>query len=292
MAYIQKEWKSKEKITANALNNIENGISSVDTEKQDKTDNALLTTDKTVVGAINEINNKIGTGQTTDLSNYYDKATIDTKLSEKQPIEDSDLQTTSKNITAAINEIKSMVDTKISSEQLNNYQLKTDDSLETTSKEVIGSINELNTQLEELRTNTNILFKNLVYGAQELTGGHFNQNGTVNQDSNFRRRFIPVKVGEKYRMKGSSLNVMTGFVAYFDERKRPIASLSSGGNWSGVTTGENGIQYRETQQAIPESVHYIGISYNHSAGHGRNLMVWNARVNPNPNDYIENYCYY
>lgn len=111
MAYIKKNWKSNDTITANALNNIENGVSSIDTEKQDKIDNALATTDKTVVGAINEINNKVGSGQGADLSNYYDKATIDTKLSEKQSVEDNNLQTTSKNIVGAINEVNNKIGT-------------------------------------------------------------------------------------------------------------------------------------------------------------------------------------
>ena len=137
----------------------------------------------------------------------------------------------------------------------------------------------------------NRLFKNLVYGSNELTGGYFHANGTIVSDTIFRRRFIPVVHGKQYRMKGSFLSSMTGFFAYFDENKQRINSLSSGGRWSDIITDSSGLQFRETN-AIPLEVHYIGMSYNFNAGHGKNLMIWENGLNPGANDYVENCCYY
>lgn len=142
------------------------------------TDNNLATTDKTIVGAINELKDSIPAGA--DLSDYYNKATIDSKLSEKQDKTDNALETTSKEIVGAINEVntlaknnngggtpvdlsnyytksetynKTEVDNKLATKldkavydtDKPTFQLKEDNTLNTTSKNVVGAINELNT---------------------------------------------------------------------------------------------------------------------------------------------------
>lgn len=121
------------------------------TTYQTKTDDSLSTTDKTIVGAINELN-----GKTPDLTSYQTK-------------EDDTLSTTDKTVTGAINEIKGNVDTNKTnigtlSKLVTNdkgslvgainevhsdipdmglFQQKTDNTLSTTSKTVVGAINEL-----------------------------------------------------------------------------------------------------------------------------------------------------
>ena len=95
---------------------------------QPKTDNSLTTTDKTVIGAINELKtyiNNINTGGGSSFSGSYndltDKPTIPTKT--------SDLNNDSGYLT--------------SHQDISNLQTKTDNNLTTTSKEVVGAINEV-----------------------------------------------------------------------------------------------------------------------------------------------------
>ena len=87
--------------------------------KQDITDNNLTTTDKTIVGAINELANG------------------------KQDKTDNTLTTTDKTVVGAINELDS------------DKQDKTDNTLTTTDKTVVGAINELNTGVQTLTNVTN-----------------------------------------------------------------------------------------------------------------------------------------
>ena len=105
----------KQNITDNNLETTDKtvvgAINELDSDKQDKTDNALTTTSKTVVGAINEINTEV------DL---------------KQNITDNNLTTNAKTIVGAINELD------------NNKQNITDNNLETEAKTVVGAINEIN----------------------------------------------------------------------------------------------------------------------------------------------------
>lgn len=128
-----------------------------------KQDNNLSTTDKTIVGAINEIKRSIPEGA--DLSNYYQKSEIDSKLSEKvntstynadkqtfQLKNDTTFNTTEKTVSGAINELKNSYDNinnelanKANISSLNNKQDKNDESLETEDKTIVGAINEVNT---------------------------------------------------------------------------------------------------------------------------------------------------
>lgn len=86
-----------------------------------KNDNTLATNNKTVVGAINELKQSIGTGQGSDLSNYYNKTETNNLLNEKvnktdydiqvdalQPKNAPTLETTSKDIVLAINEVNAL----------------------------------------------------------------------------------------------------------------------------------------------------------------------------------------
>lgn len=95
--------------------------------KQNITDNNLATTNKTVVGAINEINTSVQGMATT--------------LAGKQDALDNNLNTTSKNVVGAINEVNTALASK---------QNATDNSLDTTSKNVVGAINEVNSKIENI----------------------------------------------------------------------------------------------------------------------------------------------
>ncbi len=128
-----------------------------------KQDNNLSTTDKTIVGAINEIKRSIPEGA--DLSNYYQKTEVDNKLAEKlntniynadkdtfQLKNDTTFNTTAKTVSGAINELKNSYDNinnelanKANISSLNNKQDKNDESLETEDKTIVGAINEVNT---------------------------------------------------------------------------------------------------------------------------------------------------
>lgn len=86
-------------------------------DKQDKTDNALNTTSKTIVGAINEL--EVG----------------------KQNASDNSLDTTSKSVVGAINEVNTAVG--VNATAIASKQDATDNNLVTTAKTIVGAINEL-----------------------------------------------------------------------------------------------------------------------------------------------------
>ena len=75
----------------------------LDSAKQDKTDNNLNTTSKTVVGAINEVDSR-SEDNAADINVLYYK---------KQNITDPSLQTTDKTVVGAINELNDKTDTHI-----------------------------------------------------------------------------------------------------------------------------------------------------------------------------------
>ena len=106
--------------------------------KQDATDNNLATSDKTVVGAINEVNSA---------------------LTNKQDATDNNLATSDKTVVGAINEVNTA---------LSNKQDKNDNSLATTDKTVVGAINEVNTFAGNINEKLNNLkvINVLDYGAK------------------------------------------------------------------------------------------------------------------------------
>lgn len=108
-----------------------------------KIDNNLKTSNKAVVGAINELNTivKSSSDKIDDLSS---------KMSLYQTRTDSNLVTKDKTIVGAINELKTSNGDSVSPSVLEKYQTKKDDSLDTIRKTVVGAINEL-----VLNTNTN-----------------------------------------------------------------------------------------------------------------------------------------
>lgn len=95
--------------------------------KQSSTDPLLKTTNKTVVGAINGLNEEVQALETN-----------------KQDATDENLETTAKTVVGAINEVNGEVQALET-----DKQDKTDQSLETTAKTVVGAINEVNTAAED-----------------------------------------------------------------------------------------------------------------------------------------------
>ena len=143
--------------------------------KQDKTDTTLQTADKTVVGAINEVNTKtsniereIGNedllsdhaqsikGAIAEINTWRGNASQDIEhlvgdMPFKQDKTDTTLQTADKTVVGAINE----VNTKTSNIErevgdMPFKQDKTDNSLKTICKTIVGAINELWEKVEDL----------------------------------------------------------------------------------------------------------------------------------------------
>lgn len=149
-------------------NNLVNAINEVNKNKQSVTDNTLKTTDKTIVGAINENKESIRLSNV-DINNRQFK--IDSELlttskvvvgainelnKNKQNMDDSSLNTSNKSIVGAINENKGKVDsleknvTSMNSSVANlntNAQLQRDNGLRTLNKTIVGGINENFTNL-------------------------------------------------------------------------------------------------------------------------------------------------
>ena len=153
------DYALKTELTEELAKKVDNTTYQADKERlQPKTDETLQTDNKTVTGAINELNTKITNASEVDLSNYYNKGEVDTKVNLKQNKDDNALTTNSKNIVGAINELKTRVDSGAGGGEvdLSNYydkgttdsklaekQDKTDISLNTTAKTIAGAINEL-----------------------------------------------------------------------------------------------------------------------------------------------------
>ena len=130
---------SNEYFTAGGAYTLQQSLNSSISTKQDKTDESLSTTNKTVVGAINEL-----------------KTSTDNLSSSKQNINDNALTTTSKTVPGAINELKTKADSlqsQITSNDsditnlTNNKQDKTDSTLTTNTKTIVGAINEVNANI-------------------------------------------------------------------------------------------------------------------------------------------------
>lgn len=98
---------------------VESDITSLESDKQDKSDNSLNTTNKTIVGGINELKS----GKQDNLVSGTNIKTINgesllgsgnleviTDISGKQDKNDDNLETTSKNVVGAINENKGRID--------------------------------------------------------------------------------------------------------------------------------------------------------------------------------------
>lgn len=85
--------------------------------KQNATDNNLTTTDKTIVGAINELRNSITNVRAGGIAQY----SIDDSLTAKQNATDNNLTTTDKTIVGAINELNALKNKPLTSLQFNVY---------------------------------------------------------------------------------------------------------------------------------------------------------------------------
>ena len=121
--------------------------------KQDATDNNLATTDKTVVGAINEVNTTV--------------QNMGTTLAGKQDATDNNLTTTDKTVVGAINELNS------------DKQNSTDNALDTTDKTIVGAINELNSDKQNSTDNALDTTDKTIVGAINEVMGMINPVGNT-----------------------------------------------------------------------------------------------------------------
>lgn len=241
---------------------------SLESTKQDKTDNSLNTTDKTVVGAINEL-----------------KTTTDTLNTNKQNITDNSLTTTNKTIPTAINEINTNLSSHTSNtsnphsvtkeqvglgsvvnagqtssptESSNEYftaggaytlqqslnssistkQDKTDESLSTTNKTVVGAINEINQNLSTSPTNIDLTSYVDVLNLGEIfitppTNGFFTFQKTLTSASELVNKFSTWPLNKNVSI---SFKTNQGWYLTFDNVQIGISEPDSISVLSGFTT--------------------------------------------------------
>ncbi len=95
-------------------------VNEVNSNKQNTTDNNLETTNKTVVGGINEL--KTAIGEIKDGTTIDSFADVETALADKQDVTDNALQTTDKTVVGAVNEIRSgLINLETDVEELQAY---------------------------------------------------------------------------------------------------------------------------------------------------------------------------
>lgn len=122
-------------------------------ELQPKNDNTLTTTDKTVIGSINELNeNKANTTHTHDeLHTHSNKDVLDTITNEKITNWDNKSEfdgdynslTNKPTIPTATSQLTNDSNFLTEHQDISNLQSNTDNNLLTTDKTIVGSINEL-----------------------------------------------------------------------------------------------------------------------------------------------------
>ena len=136
--------KTSGKTIVGGINELKRNIDTLTSDKQDKNDSSLKTSVKTVVGGINELNTEFD-----NLETRVESAenSITTLTSDKQDKTDNGLNTSAKTVVGGINELKDNIDTLTS-----DKQDKTDNGLKTSVKTVVGGINELNTEFDNLET--------------------------------------------------------------------------------------------------------------------------------------------
>ena len=123
---------------------------------QTKTDDSLTTTDKTVIGAINEVKLSIPT-RTSELENNSnfitndDLPTVPTKVSDLENDRGYLISIPEEYITETELEAKGYL---TSHQDISNLQSKIDNNLATTSKEVVGAINEVKSSVDGITVPT------------------------------------------------------------------------------------------------------------------------------------------
>ena len=151
-------------------------ITTLSNEKQDQEDSTLSTTNKTIVGAINELE-QMSKFLAVDITNLQQ---------EKQNVTDEGLETTAKEIVPAINELKSAIDAGSSEGGASTEDVETlkndvamlqhdvenlsdtkqdmeSEELQTTVKTIVGAINELKTAVANLSTSSSDTTENPFY---------------------------------------------------------------------------------------------------------------------------------
>lgn len=225
------------------------------------TDNNLSTTDKTIVGAINELKNSIP--QDADLSNYYDKTTVDNKLAKKQDKTDNGLKTNDKTVVGAINELKDSIpagadlsdyyNKETVDSKLSEKQDKTDNALETTSKEIVGAINEVNTLAKNNSGGgtpvdlSNYYTKSETYNKTEVD----NKLATKLDKAVYDTDKPTFQLKEDNTLNTTSKNVV-GAINELNTNKISLTNLS----------GTNGIEYNNTNGQISAKVDGSSIKVN------------------------------
>lgn len=156
MAYKKNVWKSKDRITKEKLNNMEEGIYEAHqniTMNSDlslyqlKDDKTLLTSEKNIVGAINELFQNVSNGKTLIASAIADKGVITSNVSTFQQLANNIrlIQTTS------FNNVIVMIDGK-------KYKLTEDSNGNITANLINFSINNILTNCTNNNSNASIAY--------------------------------------------------------------------------------------------------------------------------------------
>ena len=256
--------------TTESLLAIDVEFGTVKSGKQDKNDATLNTTNKTVIGAINEVNANIG---------------------DKQNITDNSLETTNKTVIGAINEVNANIGDK---------QNITDNSLETTNKTVIGAINEINANIGLIGTE-NIMGVRFVDNGMDFVATRYGITRDAVQESSTVGTVTTVKckVGTtflddmmvyKYMRRGIFDN--NGALIHDQDAVGYDDTLSTGGlaphtHWVGVYIPKfyyrYNVTYNATQVAGINLQHIVDVAISDKPFTGAKVHEWFTDVDTDGN---------
>ena len=159
----------KADVNAEAIDGINTALS----QKQNASDDTLETTNKTIVGAINELQTEVNeAAKADDVAATYQTKTIATTIAGQTTVEGA-LSAINTNVTTLSGEIDTL------NGSLTAYQTKTDETLTTTSKQVVGAINELKTSIDSAVSDATEL-EGRVGTLETTVAGHTSSISTIN----------------------------------------------------------------------------------------------------------------
>lgn len=272
-------------LSLSSTNPVQNAIiTAALANKQDKTDNTLQTTDKTVVGGINELKTAIGANTTAitaikDGTNIDSFADVETALALKQNATDNNLETTSKTVVGAVNELKSGLTNVNAGVKLNTQDLTT----------VSRSKNLFPVTLELIKkANTSGTWSNNVYTLLECnytvntnSNGYVTSVDVVNAVTNTSNNYI------KIPMPHDNNNYLfgTGYNAKRDIYVWDNTTSSRAKQWDGATESESsaGAALKQVKNVSTNNIEFrLRVAANTEAGSGTYYPMLCAHTETDP----------